>query len=154
MESVQHRALVAASIIWHRLQPGVTFVLQDGWLRTARTLLTLPHWWASRRGYAVRGVPSRKRMRKWFLFSIYLLNLTFMSEIETYTLWKLTYKESRPRNIEFAQATAEIPPWKIWKMPPPPQSCEGAAMHPSQIPTVPSPLISKRTWRPWAWHNS
>lgn len=43
--------VVAASIIWHRLQRGVTFVLQDGWLCMAWTLLTLSHWWASRRGY-------------------------------------------------------------------------------------------------------
>lgn len=33
-----------------------------------------------------------------------------MSDIETYTLWKLTYKESFPQDIEFAQATAEIMP--------------------------------------------
>lgn len=43
--------LVAASIIWRRLQLGVTFVLQDGWLGVAWTLLTPSHRWASRRGY-------------------------------------------------------------------------------------------------------
>lgn len=34
-----------------------------------------------------------------------------MSDIETYTLWKLTYKEFFPQDIEFAQATAEIRPF-------------------------------------------
>ena len=58
--------LVAASIIWHRLQPDVTFVLQDGWLCMAWTLLTLSHWWASRRGYKRHTFPQATvaQMRK------------------------------------------------------------------------------------------
>lgn len=52
MGSVQRcfdEELVADSIIWHRLQLGVTFVLQDGWLCTTWTLLTLSLRSASRR---------------------------------------------------------------------------------------------------------
>lgn len=123
MGSVQHCSsweLVAASIIWHRLQPGVTFVLQDGWLCMAWTLLTLSHWWASRRGYkrhtffTSHSSKNEKEIHgpgaMWFFFSIYLLNLNFLSHIETYTLWKLNYKKSCPWDIEFARATAEIMP--------------------------------------------
>lgn len=40
---------VADSIIWLRLQPGVTFVLEDGWLAMTWTLLTLSLCSASRR---------------------------------------------------------------------------------------------------------
>lgn len=52
MGSVQLRPdkeSVADSIIWLRLQPGVTFVLEDGWLGLTRTLLTLSLCSASRR---------------------------------------------------------------------------------------------------------
>lgn len=126
--------LVAASIIWHRLQPGVTFVLQDGWLCIAWTLLTLSHWWASRRGYKRRTFPqataTAKKKKKndeeihgpgemWFFFSIYLfIKLNFVSDIETHTLRKLTYKGSCSWDIEFARATAVITPvyWERWKM--------------------------------------
>lgn len=38
------------------------------------------------------------------------IKLNLVSDIETYTLRKLTYKESFPQDIEFAQATAEIMP--------------------------------------------
>lgn len=124
--------LVAASIIWHRLQPGVTFVLQDGWLCIAWTLLTLSHWWASRRGYKRRTFPQATATAKkkneeeihgpgemWFFFSIYLfIKLNFVSDIETHTLRKLSYKGSCSRDIEFARATAVIMPvyWERWKM--------------------------------------
>lgn len=97
----------------------------------------------------------------WFFFSVYLLNLNFVSEIETYTLWKLTYRKSHPRDIEFAQATAEIvtsieTDGKYEKCYPP--SCKGADMLPSQIPTVPSPFDFHASfkidwmWWPWGWH--
>lgn len=112
--------LVAASIIWHRLQPCVTFALQDGWLCTVWTLLSLSHWWASRRGYERNAFPTSCCSKKeeeihrcgamWFFSSIYLLNLNFVSHIETHTLWKLTYEKSYPKDIEFAQTTAEIMP--------------------------------------------
>lgn len=104
--------LVAASIIWHRLQPGVTFVLQDGWLCMTRTLLTLSLRWTSRRE-TIRGIPLSSHCSKneagcnVILFSTFI-KLNLVSDIETYTLWKLTYKESFPQDIGFAQATAEI----------------------------------------------
>ena len=49
--------LVAASIIWHPPQPGVTFVLQDGWLCAVWTPLTPSHRWASRRSYKRHNFP-------------------------------------------------------------------------------------------------
>lgn len=115
--------VVAASIIWHRLQRGVTFVLQDGWLCMAWTLLTLSHWWASRRGYKRHTFPQAtgaKMRRKstgllqcdsTFQF-IYLIKLcvrywNIYSE-KTLLQKKKKKKKSYPQDIEFAQATAEI----------------------------------------------
>lgn len=42
-----------------------------------------------------------------FLSLLYVSNFKFVSDIETYTLWKLIYKKVYPRHIEFFQATAE-----------------------------------------------
>lgn len=127
--------------------PGVTFVLQDGWLCMAWTLLTLSHWWASRRGYKRNTFPtsccwSRNEQEiygpgaMWFFFSIYLLNLNFVSDIETHTLWKLTYKKKKKeernpilgilsllrlqlRSSRLLRQMKNVPPllWRCWYAP-------------------------------------
>lgn len=55
---------VAASIIWLRLRPGVTFVLEDGWLGTTRALLALSLRSASRRDGGEGSVASSCRRRR------------------------------------------------------------------------------------------
>lgn len=66
-----------------------------------------------------------------------------MSDIETYTLRKLTYKESFPQDIEFSQATAEIMPSVETDEKCLPFCCKGGDTPLSQIPTVSSPSLTE-----------
>lgn len=147
--------VVAASIIWHRLQRGVTFVLQDGWLCMAWTLLTLSHWWASRRGYKRHTFPQAtgaKMRRKstgllqcdsTFQF-IYLIKLCvrYWNIYSEKTLLQKKKKKKNPilrilsllrlqlRSCSLLRQMKNVPP-PLFK---------GGDILPSQIPTVPSPF--------------
>lgn len=121
MGSVQRcfdEELVADSIIWHRLQLGVTFVLQDGWLCTTWTLLTLSLRSASRRDCKRQPFPPAAGQKKEacrnvilsFFFSNKFIKLNLVSDIETHTLWKLTYKESFFSAYWVCSGSAEIMP--------------------------------------------
>lgn len=129
MGSVQRcfdEELVADSIIWHRLQLGVTFVLQDGWLCTTWTLLTLSLRSASRRDCKRQPFPpaagQTEEKKKsdiqrlaaiWFFFLFFpnkFIELNLVSDIETHTLWKLTYKESFFSAYRVCSGSAEIMP--------------------------------------------
>lgn len=124
MGSVQRcfdEELVADSIIWHRLRLGVTFVLQDGWLCTTWTLSLRS---ASRRDCKRQPFPpaaGQKKKKKsdiqrlaamWFFFFLFfsnkLIKLNLVSDIETHTLWKLTYKESFFSAYWVCSGSAEI----------------------------------------------
>lgn len=129
MGSVQLRPdkeSVADSIIWLRLQPGVTFVLEDGWLGLTRTLLTLSPCSASRRNWG-EGKPFQQQLLLQAEFLIFrgltycgslsvappslfnkCIKLNLVSDIETHTVWKLTYRESFPSAYWVCRGSAEI----------------------------------------------